>query len=76
MKIFLSNISNNEIIPDENFPDYGMCVYTCSIGSELPPYKQFLNQPCTGLRLVHGWFLKIDLLWIVSMLVCVRAQGY
>ena len=22
-KIFLSNISNNEIIPDENFPDYG-----------------------------------------------------
>ena len=24
MKIFLSNISNNEIIPDENFPDYGI----------------------------------------------------
>ena len=23
MKIFLSNISNNEISPDENFPDYG-----------------------------------------------------
>ena len=24
MKIFLSNISNNEIVPDETFPDYGM----------------------------------------------------
>ena len=23
MKNFLSDISNNEIIPDENFPDYG-----------------------------------------------------
>ena len=31
-KIFLSNISNNEIIPDENFPDYGSfstVTYTC-----------------------------------------------
>ena len=25
-KIFLSNISNDEIIPDENFPDYGMSI--------------------------------------------------
>ena len=25
-KIFLSHISNNEIIPDENFPDYGILV--------------------------------------------------
>ena len=24
-KIFLSNISNNEIVSDENFPDYGIC---------------------------------------------------
>ena len=27
MKIFLSNISNNEIIPDENFTDYGIHTY-------------------------------------------------
>ena len=26
MKIILSNIFNNEIIPDENFPDYSMIV--------------------------------------------------
>ena len=27
MKIILLNIFNNEIIPDENFPDYGMYIY-------------------------------------------------
>ena len=32
-KIILSNIFNNKIIPDKNFPDYGtelmyMCIYT------------------------------------------------
>ena len=28
MKIILMNISNNEIIPDENFPDYDMLYFT------------------------------------------------
>ena len=27
MKFFLLNISNNEIIPDENFPDYDIYMY-------------------------------------------------
>ena len=27
MKVILSNIFNNEIIPDENFPDYGSTRY-------------------------------------------------
>ena len=31
MKNFLSNIFNNKIIPDENFPGYSMyvCMYVC-----------------------------------------------
>ena len=36
----------------------------------------FLNQACTGRRLVRAWFLKIDPVQIVSMCVCVRPQGY
>ena len=30
MKIFLLNISNNEIIPDKNFPDYDTWYCICS----------------------------------------------
>ena len=35
MKIFLLNISNNEIISDENFPDYGICT---PIINNIPTY--------------------------------------
>ena len=30
----------------------------------------FLNQACTGHRLAHAWFLKIDLVRIVGMCAC------
>ena len=39
-KIILSNIFNNEIIPDENFPDYGMKVY------EAHKIYIYSNLPC------------------------------